>query len=64
MTRYAARVTCISKLPKDVNKDICICATSFYICSENTHNKFIIWKIKKKYKKVTIFAEFKDKSDI
>ncbi len=40
--------TWISKLPKDIDEDICICSTALYIRSENTHYILIIWKIKTK----------------
>lgn len=38
-------VTCVSKLAKDVDEDICICSTSFQVRGENTHYVLIIWKI-------------------
>lgn len=38
--------TCVSKFPKDIDEDICICSASFNISSENTHYVLIIWKNK------------------
>lgn len=38
------KTTCVSKFPKDIDEDICICSTSFHVGSKNAHYVLINWK--------------------
>lgn len=49
-------LTCVARFPKNVDENICICATAFDIGSENTHQIFIVCQMRNKKWKVNIFC--------